>query len=64
VEYFLDFSFDFPVAFSLLKRALIFFVMIILVLSYYHGCEPYAKEFDKLLRAFTTFNPKSRVLKK
>jgi len=48
---FLDFSFDFSMAFALLNRALTFFAMIILALSSCHACEPHAKKFDKLLRA-------------
>ena len=42
-------SFDFSVAFALLKRALTFFAVIIFMLSYCHACESRAQELDKLL---------------
>ena len=50
---FFDFSFDFSMALSLIKRALIFFALILCMLSYCQACEPHAVEFDKLLRALT-----------
>ena len=53
MDTFLDFSFDFSMAFALLKRALNFLTIIISVLSYSHACEPYAAEFDKLLHTLT-----------
>jgi len=37
---FFAFSFDFSMAFSLIKRALTFFVMLLSMLSYQHACEP------------------------
>jgi len=58
-----DFSFDFSVVSNLLKRALPFFVMFIFMLSYSQACEPNATVFDKLLRALTTFDLMSQVLK-
>jgi len=50
---FFDFSFDFSMAFSLIKRALTFFALILCMLSYYQAWKPYVEEFDKLLRALT-----------
>jgi len=50
-------------AFSLLKRALTFFVMFIFMLSYSRACEPHAAVFDKLLQALTASNLMSQVLK-
>jgi len=50
-------------AFDLLKRALIFFVIFIFMLSYSQACEPHAAVFDKLLRALTMFNLIRQVLK-
>jgi len=50
---FFDFSFDFSMAFGLLKRALAFFVMLIFMLSYSQACESYAAMFDKLLWVLT-----------
>ena len=61
---FFAFSFDFSMAFSLIKRALIFFVLILCMLSYCHACEAHAVAFDKLLRALTTSALNSQVLKK
>jgi len=58
-----DFSFDFSMAFDLLKRALIYFVFILCMLSYLQACEPHAVAFDKLLRALTMSSLSSRVLK-
>jgi len=55
---FFDFSFDFSMVFALLKSALTFFIVIILLLSYSDAYEPYAEEFDKLLRALTACNLK------
>jgi len=49
--------------FTLLKRALTFFHMNILMLSYCHTCKPHVVAFDKLLYALTAYNLKSRVLK-
>ena len=50
---FFTFLFDFSMAFPLIKGALIFFALILCMLSYCHACEPHAVEFDKLLRALT-----------
>ena len=58
----LDFSFDFSMAFVLLKRALNFFAIIISVLSYYHACEHHDEELNKLLQTLTASDSKSRVL--
>jgi len=57
-----DFSFNFSMAFTLIKRALIFFVMLFPVLSYQQACEPHAEEFDKILRVLTASNLRARVL--
>jgi len=46
---FINLSFDFSMALALLKRALILFLVIIVMLSYSHAYKPYVKEFDKLL---------------
>jgi len=54
-----DFSFDFAMVITLLKRALTFFSVIIVVLSHFHACEHDAKAFDKLLRALMAFDSKS-----
>ena len=53
-----DFSFDF----SLIKRALIYFILILCMLSYFQACEPHAVAFDKLLRALSMSDLNSRVL--
>jgi len=45
------FSFDFSISFALIKRALNFFTLILCMLSYCQAWQPYAEEFDKLLRA-------------
>jgi len=58
-----DFSFSFPTAFSLIKRPLIYFILILCMLSYFQACEPHAVAFDKLLRALTASDWISRVLK-
>ena len=36
--------------------------MFIVVLSQHHACEPYAVEFDKVLRALTAPNLRAQVL--
>ena len=59
---FFGFCFDFSMAFTLIKRALVFFVLFLCMLSYCHVCESHAKEFGKLLRALTTSDLNSRVL--
>jgi len=56
--------FDFSLAFTLVKRALTLFVMIICVLSDSQAWKPFAKEFDNLLRALTASNLNTWVLKK
>ena len=43
--------FDFSMACSLTKSVLIFFALILCMLSYCHACEPHVATFDKLLRA-------------
>jgi len=58
-----DFSFDFSMAFSLIKRALIYFILILCILSYFQACEPHTVAFDKLLRALTASDWISQVLK-
>ena len=58
-----DFSFDFSMAYSLIKRALIYFILILCMLSYFQACEPHVVAFDKLLHALTTSDLSSRVLK-
>jgi len=50
---FFDLSFDFSIVCGLMRRALTFFNVLILMLSHYHACESYAVMFDKLLRALT-----------
>ena len=47
-------SFDFSLAFTLIKRALTFFTLILCMLSCCQAWKPFAKEFDNLLRAVTT----------
>jgi len=38
-------------AFTFIKRALIYFALILCMLSYYQAWRPFAEEVDKLLRA-------------
>ena len=59
---FFAFTFDFSMPFGLLNRELTFFIVIILMLSYFHACEPHILVFDKLLRALTTSFVMNRVL--
>ena len=59
---FFYFSFDFSRAFALIKRALIFFALILCMLSYLQAWTPFAEKFDKLLRALTVSALNSRVL--
>jgi len=61
---FFVFSFDFSMAFALIKRALTFFALILCMLSYCQTWKPFAEELDKLLRALTTSEWRERVLKK
>jgi len=51
---FFDLPFDFSMAFDLLKKALSFFIVIILMLSYCHACESLVVTFDRLLHALIT----------
>ena len=50
---FLAFYFDFFMAFTLLKRALTFFAVIMFMLFYCNAWKLYIEEFDKLLRSLT-----------
>ena len=59
---FFAFSFDFSMAFTLIKRALTFYTLILCMLSYCQAWKPFAEEFDKLLRALTMSALNSRVL--
>jgi len=59
---FFDFSFDFSLVFTLLKRALTLFAVIICVLSYSQAWKPFAEELNKFLRALTVFEWRARVL--
>ena len=60
---FFDFSFDFSMAFGLLKRALIFLVIFIFMPSYSHAGERHALVFDKLSHTLVTYDVMTRVLK-
>jgi len=60
---FFDFSFDFSMNFALLKRSIIFFIVTIIMLSYYHACETKSVEFGKPLQALTAYDLTGRVLK-
>ena len=60
---FFAFCFDFSMAVSLIKGALIFFALILFMLSHYHACEPHDSALDKLLRALTASNLDSRIVK-
>ena len=53
--------FDFSMALTL--RGLILFFVLIFVFSHSEAWKPFAKEFDKLLRALTSSDWISRVLK-
>ena len=57
-----DFSFDFSMAFSLVNRALIYFILILCMFSHCQACEPHAEEFDKLLRALSMYDLNGQVL--
>jgi len=59
---FFDLSFDFSLAFTLIKRALIFLTLILCMLSYCQTWKPFAEEFNKLLCALTTSEWRARVL--
>jgi len=58
---FFTFSFDFSMAFTLIKRALVLFTFILCMLSYYQAWRPFAEQFDKLLRALTASKWRARV---
>jgi len=60
---FFNLSFDFSIAFAILKIALTFFVMFIIMLSYSQACEPHVVVFNKLLQALTMSKFVGRVLK-
>ena len=60
---FFSFSYDFSMAFDFLKRALIYFVFILCMLSYLQACEPHVMAFDMLKRALTMSSLSSRVVK-
>jgi len=64
MERFFVFAFDFSMAFSLMKRALTFFVLILCMLSYGQAWKPFAEDFDKLLRVLIASEWRERVLKK
>jgi len=49
--------------FIFIKRALIYFVFILCMLSYLPACEPHAMAFDKLLRALTASDLRIGVMK-
>jgi len=61
---FFAFFFDFSMDFSLIKRGLTFFALILCMFSYCQAYEPHAAVFDKLLRALTVSALNSGVLKK
>jgi len=60
---FFSFSYDFSMVFIFIKRALIYFVFILCMLSYLQAWKPFAEEFDKLKRALTMSSLSSWVLK-
>jgi len=60
---FFSFSYDFSMVFIFIKRALIYFVFILCMLSYLRACEPHAMAFDKLLRALTVSDLRIGVMK-
>ena len=49
-------------AFTFIKRALIYFALILCILSYCQAWRPFVEEFDKLLRAWSMSDLNSRVL--
>jgi len=59
---FFNFSFDFSMAFGLLRGALTVFVMFIFILFYSQACEPHDAVFNKLLRALITSDLVGHVL--
>ena len=59
---FFTFSFDFSMSITL--RGLVSFVVLILMFSDDHACEPYVVEFDKLLHALAASEWRAWVLKK
>ena len=54
--------FEISLAFTLVKRALTLFVMIICVLSHSQAWKPFVEGFDKLLCALTASEWRARVL--
>ena len=62
MEHIVCFLFEFSRAFSLIKRALTFFALILCMLSHSQAWEPDAEEFEKLLRALTASALNSGVL--
>jgi len=60
---FFDFSFDFSMAFGLLRRALACFLIFIFMLSHSQAYKPHPVVLDKLLRALTMSDLVGRVLK-
>jgi len=61
---FFNFSFDFSMVITSLKRALTFVAMILSLFSYCHACEPHSVEFAKLLCVLTASDSNNCVLKK
>jgi len=59
---FFAFSFDFSMAFTLIKRALTFYTLILCMLSYCQAWKPFAEEFDNVMRALMVSTLNSRVL--
>jgi len=59
---FFDFSFDFSLVFTLLKRALTLFSVFIFVLSHSQVWKPFVEEFDRRLHALTMLAQNSQVL--
>ena len=53
---FFNFSVDFSIVLGLMRRALTFFNVLILMLSLCHACESHIMAFDKLLRALIESN--------
>jgi len=60
---FCDFFFDFSIVFDLIRRALTFFNVLILLLSHCHAYESHVVVFIKLLCALTEFDVVNKVLK-
>jgi len=60
---FFDHDFDFSMAFDEFKRALTLFALALLVFSYSHHSEMHAVVYDKLLRALTSSELTTRLLR-